>query len=208
MSRLHQALERARSRDGGSPPLAVPTPLREATVTDIRPTATNTNKVATALVTTVSCPKCGTATEGVRVLWLRRFLRLMHVPVYRCQFCRRRFSRFAIGSAPPPVGQGWGSAFLSPADNRSFHDVIQAMAHDERGQASQERRRADDRRAWNRERRLNDLGYPEGDRRGGSDRRIIARRSAHSPPDIVVTARQTRGGALAPFVIPQNGPRG
>jgi hypothetical protein len=202
MTRLHQALERARAMDG----VEQPTPIRGTSAPDSKAPGAPTPRIPVAAPFSFSCPKCGTGKRGLQVRWLRTLLSWMRIPLYRCSFCRTRFSGFGTVAPAPPVQQ-WGAAFLSPPDKRSFHDVIQDMAREERERTSQERRLLEDRRGWNRERRLLDVGMAAGDRRL-SDRRVAARRLGnYARPDIIVTARPIRSSAVAPFVIPQNGPR-
>ena len=63
----------------------------------------------------------------------------------------------------------------------------------------QERRTVSDRRSTG-ERRIYDIGYPDGDRRRGIDRRLGPRRTGdNDQPNIVTAARVARERAMAPF---------
>src|SRR4249920_317944 len=55
----------------------------------------------------IRCPSCGRVQETTGTgRWTKRFLRLMRIRPYRCNFCRQRFSR-SSGVVP------WSSTFLS-----------------------------------------------------------------------------------------------
>jgi hypothetical protein len=85
--------------------------------------------IAPPRIRMLRCPKCGSVYEGSLQGSLRTwFLRLMRMSPYRCKYCRGRFElSHAYQEERETV-----SIFLSPDDDRSFHDVIRDLARDER----------------------------------------------------------------------------
>ena len=145
MTRLHQALEKAgqleRNRATLRPDVrraeepAVPSPqppLRDTTSGIAEPLPL---RPSTAVG--LRCPKCDHEQQHPRPgPWMNRVFALMRIPLYRCGFCRHRFSGFGSDAAPV-LNQLEGRAFstvLKPADNRSFEDIIRDMARDEQAQ--------------------------------------------------------------------------
>lgn len=141
MTRVHQALERARAMDRqkedvgpvGRPAEDRPALIRHSTVTDTRTAITE--PLALGRIAPTRCPGCGKRREGpLRGPWLGRLLGLMGIPLYRCRFCHHRFSGV---EGHPEMNQLEGSsfsAFLRPADNRLFDEVIRDLARDEQEQ--------------------------------------------------------------------------
>jgi hypothetical protein len=71
--------------------------------------------------------------EGpLRSAWITKFLGLMRILPYRCNYCRRRFK---LADAHHEERETV-SIFLHPEDDRSFHDLIRDLARDERQQAA------------------------------------------------------------------------
>src|SRR3954462_6766386 len=119
MTRLHQALERARLLEAESSPRPFKGRVASSEATPAAPSSRGTSQVAEG---GVACPTCGTPHTGFhRLRWL---IALLRIPLFRCGFCRRRSSR--LHAAHPPT-QGWGAAFLPATDQRTFQDVIREM---------------------------------------------------------------------------------
>jgi hypothetical protein len=77
----------------------------------------------------MTCPGCGKEQERPRINhWWMRLLRLMRIRPYRCRACGHRFEESAQLTL-------WSSAFLRPADDRRFEDLVRDIARDEREQA-------------------------------------------------------------------------
>jgi hypothetical protein len=132
MTRLHQALERARLLEAES----APRPFREHLASsETTPTIASSSEISHVNAGDLVCTSCGTPHTGFR--GLRWLIALIRIPLFRCGFCRRRSSR--LGAAHPQT-QGWGAAFLPPTDQRTFQDVIREMARDEQQEARQRAR--------------------------------------------------------------------
>ena len=150
MSRVHQALERAREierRNQNIGPAPRPAErqsasMRHRTVTDA--TTAVAEPLSVGWAKPIRCPNCGMVQEGsVPGPWMRRFFGLMRIPPYRCRSCRRRFSEFDDGRTGELLMnhlEAWASTFLRPADNRSFDDVIRDIAREEQEKAGHDER--------------------------------------------------------------------
>src|SRR5688572_9014328 len=145
MSRLYEALERARelgqrdptvAPEGGRSEALSPPAIHQTVVPDRAPRVEPPTPSHTT--TAIRCPACDKVQDGVlRAPWKNRVYGMLGIPLYRCRSCRRRFSE-AIRQTDEPVtnhleGRVF-SSFLRPADNRTFDDVIRDMARDEREQ--------------------------------------------------------------------------
>jgi hypothetical protein len=148
MTRLNQALERARAERAKSDQTFAPRQTVRQPVRPInRPAAAEPAAPAPSTAyLPVRCEACGMVrTTGQRhslASWIRHLA--ISTRLRRgCRKCGREImASHAVAGGSHVRLDGWESTFLRPGDNRSFDDVIRDLARDEQEQAQNEHRPA------------------------------------------------------------------
>ncbi len=131
MTRIHQALERAKAFGTATPTTAQP-PLRAPHFG--QPAAAVDRPLTVVKGEWIRCPHCGAQAHRLSSrAWLQSLLVRMGLPPYRCGTCRSRFSQIHF-EAPVRTGAEAFSTFIRPEGEGGFQQLLEQIAEAERSQ--------------------------------------------------------------------------